>query len=279
MTLKEHTNNKDYFEKLPNIIIHPTYSDSKNPYPYPLCGKREIFCGPKLQNIETRERRYIRTRGYLFDIDEVISQLDENDQNIDLFLIVLQASTVCFPKNLTKLKCPKCALVGDTHHLMYPISTIINYLKCENIEHILTMSQPAHLHFFYEAGFKHSALLPRIAAKFETINNKKTGLTYIGHKWGTAHPRRSRMVQFLEDNLPKNNIPFHYYNRLPTPMWRKVLTHSKMVAISSLNGQFTPQIYNILSAGALCFVDELSTQSSLYRFFEPVKHLITWRSF
>ena len=87
------------------------------------------------------------------------------------------------------------------------------------------------------------------------------------------------MVQFLEKDLPKHNIPFHHYNRLPHLDWLKVLSRSKMIVISSLNGQFTPQIYSCLSAGALCFVDELSSQTSLYRFFEPGKHLITWHSF
>ena len=87
------------------------------------------------------------------------------------------------------------------------------------------------------------------------------------------------MVQFLEKKLPKYNIPFQRYNRLPRVLWRKVLEKSKIVVISSLNGQFTPQIHSCLSAGALCFVDELSPQTLLYRFFEPGKHLIIWRNF
>ena len=76
-----------------------------------------------------------------------------------------------------------------------------------------------------------------------------------------------------------NNILFHHYNRLSRPDWIKVLRHSKITVISSLNGQFTPQIYACLYAGTLCFVDELSSQTLLYRFFTPGKHLITWRNF
>ena len=280
MPLEDLINNKNYLEKLPNIVLIPWHLDNEITHPYPFCGKREIFCGPKLQNNDTRERKFIRTSGRFFDMDEVLSQLNEKDQKIDLVFSILEAGKkICFPKNLYKIKCPKFAYIGDTFHLMYPLSSIINYIKCENIEHIIIAGQPTHLHIFYEAGIKHSAFFPRVTVKFKTVNNKKSGVTYIGKRWKSSHPRRCRMVQFIEKNLPKNNVPYHYYNRLPTPMWRKVLTHSKMVAISSLNGQITPQIYNCLSAGALCFADELSSQTFLYRFFEPGVHLVIWRNF
>jgi len=279
MSLKNHSNNKDPFEKLINVVLIPVHNDLDIVPPYPLGGKREIICGPKLQNIDTIERKFIRTSGRFFDIGEVISQLNENDQKINLIFSVLQTLTTCFPKNLSKLNCPKFAIVADTHHLMYPISTIINYMKHENFEHVVIASQPAHLHFFYEAGFKHSAFWPLDALKFEIVNNKKSGVTYIGKRWSSSHPRRSRMVQFLEKELPKYNIPFHHYNRLPYSDWLRVLSRSKMIVISSLNGQFTPQIHSCLSAGALCFVDELSPQTFLYQFFEPGKHLVTWHSF
>ena len=279
MTLNDHTNDKDYFEKLINVVLVPVHNYLEKVPSYPLGGKREIICGPKLQNIDTIERKFIRTSGRFFDIDEILLQLNENDRNIDLVFSVLQTTTSCFPKNLSKLKCPKFAIVADTHHLMYPISKLINYMKCEKFEHMLIASQPAHLHFFYEAGFRHSGFWPPNALKFEIVNNKKSGVTYIGKRWSSSHPRRSRMVKFLEKKLPKYNIPFHYYNRLPYLDWLKVLSRSKMIVISSLNGQFTPQIHSCLFAGALCFVDELSSQTFLYRFFEPGKHLVTWHSF
>ena len=279
MPLEDQTNHKDYFEKLVNIVLNPSHATMERIAPYPWCGKREIFCGPNLQNKDTRERKFIQTNDRFFDIDAVLSQLNENDQKIDLVFSVLQAGTSSFPKNLSKIKCPKFAIVADTHHIMYPISSLIKYMKRENFEHILTASQPAHLHFFYEAGFRHSGFWPADALKFEVVNNKKSGVTYIGKRWSSSHPRRSRMVQFLEKKLPKYNIPFHSYNRLPYLDWLKVLSRSKMVVISSLNGQFTPQIHSCLFAGALCFVDELSSQTFLYQFFEPGKHLVTWNNF
>ncbi len=279
MPLEDHTNHNEYFEKLLNIVLNPSHINIERVPPYPWCGKREIFCGPKLQNKDTRERRFIRTDGRFFDINEVLSQLNEKDRKIDLVFSVLQASTSSFPKNLSKINCPKFAIVGDTFHLMYPISSLIKYMKRENFEYMIIATQPAHLHFFYEAGIRNSALFPRVKASFEKVNNKKSGITYIGKRWSSSHLRRSRMVIFLEKKLPKKNIPFQRYNRLPTPMWRKVLAKSNMVVISSLNGQFTPQIYNCLAAGTLCFVDELSSQTFLYRFFEPGKHIVTWNSF
>ena len=272
---------RNHLEKLPNIVLIPWHREitSKSEPTYPLCGKREIFCGHKLQNKESAERKYIRTSGPFFDIGEVLTKLSEDDQKIDLIFSMLEVNNTCFPKNLSIIKCPKLAFLGDTHHSKYSISSLIKYVKREGFTHIFTNAQPAHLHFFYEAGFTNSAFYPRPPLNFETVKNKKPGVVYIGKKWKSSHPRRSRMAQFLEKELPKKNIPFYWYNRLSKTNWRKVLMSSKMIALSSLNGQFTPQIYNCLSAEALCLVDELSTQSFLHQFFEPGKHLITWSKF
>ena len=247
--------------------LHPRYSD------------REIYCGNNLKNKDTPERKYILTSGTHFDVEEILSQLNEDDKKIDLVVLNLEYNVSCFPKNLYKIDCPKIVIITDTFHLRYPISSIINYLKQEDIKHILTAAQPAHLHFFYEIGIKHSAMYPRKVLNLENSHNKTTGITYIGKKWKSSHLRKSRMVQFLEKKLPKFNIPFNYYNRLPYPEWIETMCKSKMVVISSLNGQFTPQIYSALSAGVLCFVDKLSSQTFLYNFFEPNEHLITWNNF
>ena len=256
-----------------------TITHSKMDRLYPQFSKREILCGYNLQNKETKGRKFIRTSSRFFDIEEVISQLNENDKKIDLMVLSIQVPITCFPKNLYKVDCPKIAIVNETDHQMYPISSIIKYLKGENIEHILASAQAAHLHFFYEAGIKHSALYPRPALEFKPIDNKKSGVTYIGKKWKSSHLRRSRMIQFLKKELPKYNIPFHYYNQVSYSEWLKLLSQSKIFVISSLNGQLTPQIYKALSTGALCLVDEISHQTFLYNFFESGKHLITWTKF
>jgi hypothetical protein len=279
MSLNEHKFERNYLEKLPNIVLIPWHYNNQRTPSYPLYGKREIFCGPKLQNKDIGKRKFIRTSGFFFDIEEVLSQLNKDDEKIDLIVTNLEVNTTCFPKNLSKIKSHKIALVADTHHLKHSISSIIHYLKREKFKHILKFAQPAHLHFFYEAGIKNSAFWPCFKVKFDTVGNKRTGVTYIGEKWSPFQIRRSRMVKFLEINLPKYNIPFHYYKRLPRLEWLNVLRKSQIMAICSLNGQFTPQICGCLFAGALCFVDELSPQTFLYRFFKPRKHLVTWRNF
>jgi len=261
---------------LPNTTLVITNTKINHHLKY---GKHEIYYVHKSPNKDSIKRKYIHTNGTHFNIDNLLSQLNENDQKIDLVISIFKANTIHFPKNLSKIKCPKIAIIGDTFHTMYPLSSPINYLKRENFEHILTSTQPAHLHFFYEAGIKHSALTPRPMLEFKSVINKKSGVTYIGKKWKASHIRKSRMLQFLEKELPKNNIPFHYHNRLPYLEWLKTLSQSKMIVMSSLNGQFTPQIYIALSAGTLCFIDEISSQTFLYQFFKPDKHIITWSNF
>ncbi|MFW9821463.1 MAG: glycosyltransferase [Candidatus Thorarchaeota archaeon] len=278
MKINNHPTNED-LKELPNIVLLPNHGKIDRLPPYPFVGKREIFCGPNLPNRDTRERKFINTKGRYFDIEDVISQLDDRDKDIELIYSALEAHVSCFPSNLSKINCPKIAFVFDTHHLLYPISTIIDYLKREKFTHMFIYAQPAHLHFFYEAGFKFSAYYPRTMMNFDTIKNKKLGITYIGRRWSSTHPRRSRMVQFLAKKLPKNNIPFYYYNRLPRPIWQKILAKSNITVLCSLNGQVTPQIYACLFAGSLCFIDELSPQTFIYNFFQPGSHLISWSNF
>ena len=122
---------------------------------YPRYGKREIYCGPKLQNKDTKEKKLIHINKGYFDIDKILSQLNEKDKRIDLVILSLETNKTCFPKNLSKINCPKIAMITDTYHLMYPLSVIVNYLKQEKFKHILVASQPAHLHFFYEIDIKH----------------------------------------------------------------------------------------------------------------------------
>ena len=261
---------------IPNITLVITNAKINHQISY---GKREIYYVHETSNKDSIKRKYVYTNKDCFDIKELFPQLNKNDRKIDLIILIFKTNTIHFAKNLSEIKCPKIAIIGDTFHTIHPLSLLINYLKRENIEHILTSTQSAHLHFFYEAGIKHSALTPRPALEFKSVINKKDGITYIGKKWKSSHIRKSRMLQFLEKRLPEHNIPFNYYYRLSHLEWLETLYKSKMVVISSLNGQFTPQIYSVLSAGALCFVDELSSQTFLYNFFESGKHLITWSNF
>jgi hypothetical protein len=264
---------------IPDRVLIPWHYDNKSIRPYPYCGKREIIFGPKIYDEDTGKRKFIHTNSRFFDITQIISALDEDDRNIDLYFATLEVTSTCFPKNLHLLKCPKIALIADTHHLMYPISKLVKYMKRETFDHLLMIAQPAHLHFFYEAGITHCAMLPREELNLETIRDKRPGVTYVGNRWKSSHIRRSRMVQFLEKKLPQKNIPFHIYKQLPKIEWLDVLRSSKMTVVSSLNGQFTPQIHACLAAETLCFVDELSPQTFLYHFFEPEKHFITWGDF
>jgi len=271
--------NKKSIEILPKIVLIPWHYDKSNIRSYPYFGKREIYCGPKLPNLNTNHRRFIHTSGKFFDIGEIINKLSEEDKKVELVILNLEVGSTCFPRNLFKLDCPKVGLVADTHHLLYPISTIIHYINNEKINHILKFGQAAHLHFFYEAGIRNSAFIPCPVLEINQIKKKKSGVAYFGQKWKSSHPRRSRMVQFLAKNLPKNGIHFHWYNQLPLKLWHNLLARNKIVVLSSLNGQFTPQICNCLYAGALCFIDRLTPQSFLYQFFIPDKHLIIWQNF
>ena len=279
MIMTNNTTEKESYENLPDVVLFPNHGKMGALPPHPYCGKREIFCGPYFQNAETKGRKFIHTKGRFFDIDDVLSQLDEKDKKIDLIFSSLESNVACFPKNLDKMDCPKLAFVFDTHHLMYPISRIIEYIKREKFTHLILYAQPAHLHYFYEAGFKTSVGFQPIVQKIPAREKRKEGITYIGKRWKTSHPRRSRMLQFLKKNLPKKKIPFHHYNRLPRDLWQKVLGRSQMVVISSLNGQFTPQINSCLFAGALCFVDQLSPKTLLSQFYNDKKHIVLWEDF
>ena len=167
--MEDYNVNKNFLDKLPNIALIPNHGKMGMLPAYPVCAKREIFCGPYLENKESKERKYIKTNGRFFDINDVILQLDKEDGKFDLVFAPLEVTTACFPKNLSKLECPKIGFIFDTHHLNYSISSIIEYLNREKFTHLLMYAQPAHLHFFYETGITHSAVFPPILQEFNKV--------------------------------------------------------------------------------------------------------------
>ncbi len=170
----------------------------------------------------------------------------------------------------------------STHHGYHPIGSLIDYLEKEPIDHVLCLAQHAHIHFFLEAGCQHIASLPRSGPPSNikpTSAKKEFPVTYVGRKWSHAHPYRNWMVQHLERTLPQFGIPFYIHTYCSHQEWLDVVSRSLITVCSSLNGQFTPQVFNIMHAGSLCLTDELSPQTGMYEFFEPDRHFVTWRDY
>lgn len=66
MSLNELEFERNYLEKLPNIVLIPWHYNNERTPSYPLYGKREIFCGPKLKNNDTRKRKFVHTSSFFF---------------------------------------------------------------------------------------------------------------------------------------------------------------------------------------------------------------------
>ncbi|HAR62487.1 MAG: hypothetical protein DKM50_02730 [Candidatus Margulisiibacteriota bacterium] len=274
----------EYCPDPPHITVIVTWGRKVPPHldhTYPRYGKKQIFCGPYLRDGFVGDFQYISTSTLHFDIDEVISKIEDINK-IDMFIADLEVGIVPFVKGLDKLACPKIGKIGDTFHGMYPLSSLIEYLQVERYDHLLSVAQPAHLHFFFEIGYKHCAALPRLGPSIDVTKGKiqrDIGVIYVGIRFSFHHVRRTLMLFSLERALTAQGIDFRQYTHTGHNEWLSLCSRSKIAVCSSSNNQFTPQIFYIMHTGCLCMVDELSQQTGVYRFFQPGKHFITWRSF
>lgn len=247
--------------------------------PYPRYGKNEIFCGPHLPDAQVGMRRYVRTGGPEFHMEEVLRKLGAEARTIDLFVAYLEGRKTLFPRGLSALCCPKVAKLGDTFHGLNPLSSLLAYLETEKYDCILAGAQPAHLHFFCELDVPQAAVFPRSGPSWkipEQPIERDIDVLYVGARFSQDHVRRTRMLYALEKAAP-GICRFCYHPHTSHSEWLSVLARARMTVCCSLNNQFTPQIYNIMRTGSLCLVEELSPQSGLYHFFKPGTHLATWR--
>lgn len=248
---------------------------------YPRYSEKQIFCGPYLRNEWVGHDQYIQTSTFHFALPDVLPKIRDRD-HLGMFISDLEVNSTPLVTGLAALNVPKIGKLGDTFHGQYPVSTLMDYLLLEHYDALLAVAQPAHLHFFRELGYVKCATLPRRTPAMDFLEPdqpRDIDVLYVGHIFSSHHVRRTLMNIELQVKLRQTSIHYQQYSHTTEREWLRLCSRSRMTICASLNNQFTPQIFYVMYTGTLCFIDELSQQTGLYRFFKSGQHLVVWRDF
>lgn len=240
-----------------------------------------IFFGPSVSNRRTENSICVHTDSWqpdLLQFSELVSKFNPSDRYL---ISYLEAGTTPLPRSVSGLGLKSIALIGDTHHLHRPISTLIDYLEGEAYDHIFFFGQPAHHCLFAWSGIKNlSGNWPKniIYPSIQSNHSKRQSVSFFGSVSSPCHPRRGKIFCALKAALAEKDIPFDIYPHMVEQEWVDRMSQGLITVVSSLNAQPTPQIFNAIASGTFCLTDRLSVGSNLYDYFKPGLHFDVYDS-
>ena len=182
----------------------------------------------------------------------------------DLVLVQTGGSEVNKPTNISEFDCPKCLLVGDTHHTSEnPISAVIEYINQNSFDAVVSLYNKDHIKWIKalckaDIRFGWFPGLTVQDIRRELIKDRIPRIFFAG-SWRRVHPRRKRLMQAMRhDNLP---IEHHQLTRLGTAVFH---SNSAISFNCSLNGDFNMRVYECLAASGFLLTDRLSELSGLF---------------
>lgn len=231
----------------------------------------ETVCGPRYTNLRNNGRyRYLHTPAGVFDVQQVLEKVRPHDHP-NLLLIHADSTGGCMPRNLPE-NCIKVLLVGDTHHLQFPIQKMIQYAGSEAFDAIILWNRQ-HAHFFTELGFQNVYWLPGLTFAIPTtrqFEEKTHDLCFFG-QLGKHHPRRTKIIKSIVDS----NITLEG-GTLPRRDSLELVAKSRASLNISLNGELNLRVFESTQNGALLYTDRLSELTGLNHFYKDGESIITY---
>lgn len=244
-------------------------------YRRPLFSEREVFCGPDCATVETGDGfTSLNTPAGEYDVAAVVAGLPAH-QRPELIVVKADATRRNLPRGLDRLPGTKVLLVGDTHHFISPLRTLLSYGAMESFDAVVLDHTRQHAHAFLEAGFDRVYWIPAVdyALRRRDIPAvPERPLTFVGQV-GPFHPwRRHMLARLMAVGLPLTAM------RAPPETAADIYAASQVTLNVSLNGDLNLRVFEVLGAGGLLLTDALSEEAGLERCFTPGRHLATYRS-
>jgi hypothetical protein len=215
-----------------------------------------------------------------YDLFELLKH-NNIDTNFDL-VVVWSSSAKSHkgfynqPINLHKFNCKKLLVLGDTHHMDGPISSMLQYCENEAFTHITTMYDRQHLHFFEKTKFDPKIAWFPVASVVErrshVQHNRRFRVSLLGN-YGSAHAYRKKIIQTLEKK-PINLICGVRSNSEAFNIFSSSLINLNV----SLNGDFNLRTHEILMSGGFLLTDQLSEESGFNILLRDGEECVTYES-
>jgi tetratricopeptide (TPR) repeat protein len=230
----------------------------------PILSDEQINCGPFFEDrvIDGRVVSLATPRGE-YDLSVIASRLPA-DQRPDLVVCLVDSSWFNVPCNFTAFKCPKIALIADTHHMAQPILGMINYLRMQKFDRNILLYTRHHLELFRAAGvpnlhwlpgltFPHNDAMVRAARREERIDR----IALIGQSSG-LHQRRL----VLAGALAGAGLPLVF--REGTQRESLGFYGSSLIGFNATaNADLNLRAFEITAAGSLLLMDRLAPESGV----------------
>ena len=243
--------------------------------PPPRLSEHMVVVGPFMETRRDGDQiRSLASPKGRYDLSALLQELPA-DQAPEVILVSIDATAVNEPANLAAFKCPKVALLADTHHLKHPMRSALSYLADESFDCHIALYNLRHAHWFAGHGLKQVHWLPSLNVAGHTappVKETIPEIIFVGQS-GIYHPRRRRVLDAIEAHA----LPLRHF-QAPAAQAARHYRAARISLNCSLNGDLNMRVFEIMAAGGLVLTDRLAPQSGLSDLFRDGEHLAAYGS-
>ncbi|MCF8482480.1 MAG: glycosyltransferase [Rhodospirillum sp.] len=242
-------------------------------------SRNEVFCGPDVgdqTDPETGRLVTARTPVGAFDAATFATRLAPEDQQPDVVVVKADGTRRLLPRNLDRLPGIKVLVLGDSHHQLRPLKTLLDYASREPFDIICTDHDRHHLHWFQEAGFPEVHWMPLLNLHLHETPDDLERLPRLAFTGGLVSDSH-RYRRYLIGLARRANLPVDA-QILPQAESARFFAESVVSFNCSLNGDLNLRIGEVAGAGGCLLTDRLAPQSGLSTLLREGREMLCYGS-
>lgn len=243
----------------------------------PVLSDDQVNCGPFFpdREIDGRTVSFATPRGD-YDLSLLAARLP-SEQQPELVVCLVDSSWFSKPHNFTAFKCPKIALIADTHHMQQPILGMVRYLKEQKFDRHVLLYTRHHLEIFRAAGLPHLHWLPGLTfphndavTRAARRAQRNPCITMIGQS-GNLHQRRLS----LAGAVAEAGLPLVF--REGTQRQSLEFYGASLLGLNvTANADLNLRALEIAAAGTLHLMDRLSPESGVASLWQDGREYVSF---
>lgn len=245
----------------------------------PQLAEEQINCGPFFENVEIGGRFIsLATPHGKYDLAAIAAKLPV-DQQPDVVVCLVDACGRNLPSNLAAFKCPKILLLADTHHMVRPIVSMLQYVNTERFDRIIFLYTRHHIDVFRSAGVSNVHWMPSLTLPYSDATlravrqeHREPCLAHVGYL-GALHYRRLR----LAGRVAAEKLPL-VLKEIPQREALKLYGASLIALNVSANADLNLRAFETMAAGSMLLMDRLAAESGVAQLWREGHDLVTYDS-
>ncbi len=243
----------------------------------PILSDEQVNCGPFFSDrvIDGRVISLATPKGE-YDLAAIAARLPA-EQQPEAVVCLVDSSWFSIPKNLAAFKCPKIALIADTHHMTKPILGMIGYLTAQKFDRHIMLYTRHHLELFRAAGIRNLSWLPGLTfphrdgvVRGVRRDERSAGVVLIGQS-SNLYQRRLA----LAGALAGAGLPLNF--REGTQRESLEFYGSSLIGLNATaNADLNLRALEITAAGSLMLMDRLAPQSGVGALWQDGREYVSY---